>query len=370
MNKILFISLTLILLIFLTYYLFKTKENYVTNITNATNITNVNNIPIDVVYTCYTWVDSYDPERDYYKNKLLSKTDFNRDKERYEQSEELKYSIKSIEKNCPWVRNIYIVVKDDQKPNFINFDTDLLSQRASSGKNTNKIPIQLIKHSMIMPSSSLPTFSSISIELCLHNIAGLSDYYIYMNDDLFITKPLLKTDFIKEGKPLVNITPADKEYIKKIKNKDYITNIKNIDYYSFNIMYNKTLLLANKLTNQDLYICPSHVPSICYKPWDKEIEMLLKTIPFKDSNLWYYSVHEKFRTNDSLALNGCFRPIYYIFKGSNKTDYYNLSSAVYLKDDNKCNNYTIFNNKDIFLCVNEIEDKCKSFFNNEMLKRF
>jgi hypothetical protein len=363
MNKILFISLTLILLILLillTYYLFKTKENYINKISN------LNNVPIDVVYT---WVDSYDPERDYYKDKLLLKTDFNRDKSRYEQSEELKYSIKSIEKNCPWVRNIYIVVKDDQKPNFINFDIDLPSQGASNN-NTNKIPIQLIKHSMIMPASSLPTFSSISIELCLHNIAGLSDYYIYMNDDLFITKPLLKTDFIKEssearfykgkeGKPIVNITPSNKQ------NND--TTNKN---YSFNIMYNKTLLLANKLTNQDLYIYPSHIPSICYKPWDKEIEMLLKTVPFKNTNLWYYSVHEKFRTNDSIALNGCFRPIYYIFKGSNKTDYYNLSSAVYLKEDNKCNNYTIFNNKDIFLCVNEIEDKCKAFFNNEMLKRF
>ena len=242
--------LLFILLALILYFLYKKvyNENY------EDYQDYQDNIPIDVVYT---WVDSYDPERIYYQNKLLSKNDFNLDKSRYDQSEELKYSIKSIEKNCPWVRMIYIVVKDDQKPNFIEFDNRF-----------NKIPIKLIKHSMIMPKTSLPTFSSISIELCIHNIPDLSDYYIYMNDDLFITKPLKKSDFIKDGKPIVNITPANKS--------DFIIN--DSKDYSFNIMYNKSLLLANKLTNQDLYIYPSHIPSICYKPWEKEIELLLKSV--------------------------------------------------------------------------------------------
>ena len=345
MRKLLFTILMLLMLLILFLILitlisfFKIyKEKYTDN---------NDNIPIDLVYT---WVDSYDPERTYYQEKLLLKKDFNRDKSRYEQSEELKYSIKSIEKNCPWVRTIYIVVKDDQKPNFINFDN-----------SKNKIPIKLIKHSMIMPKTSLPTFSSISIELCLHNIPNLSDYYIYMNDDLFITKPLNKTDFIKDGKPIVSITPSNK------------SDITISDYYSFNVMYYKTLLLANKLTKQDLYICPSHVPSICYKPWEKEIELLLKTIPVNNennNNLWDFSVHEKFRNNDTVALNSCFRHIYYIYKGSHKVDYYNESSTIYLKEDNNCNNYKIFNDKDKFLCINEIENKCKPFFNKEMLKNF
>ena len=343
--QIVLLLVLLILSVFLIYSLFKfKKENYKKDL----------NIPIDVVYT---WVDSYDPERVYYQQKLLKKTDFNNhDKKRYVQRNELKYSIKSIEKNCPWVRTIYIVVKDDQKPNFINFD-----ERSESLDNSkNKIPIKLIKHSMIMPKSSLPTFSSLSIELCLHNIPNLSDYYIYMNDDLFINKPLTKSDFIKNGKPIVSVTPSNKP--------EKFTETSEYSYY---IMYVKTLLLANKLTNQELYIFSPHVPSICYKPWDKEIELLLKSIPHKiNNNLWDYSVHEKFRKNDSVALNSCFRRVYYIYKGAYKKDYYEKASDVYLRKDNNCNNYTIFKDKDIFLCVNDIEDKCKSFFNNEMLKNF
>jgi hypothetical protein len=87
-------------------------------------------------------------------------------------------------------------------------------------------------------------------------------------------------------------------------------------------------------------------------------------------NMWNYSVHKKFRDNNVVALNSCFRSIYYLSKGAHKVDYYNQSSVIYLKEDNNCNNYSIFNDKDKFLCVNEIEGKCKGFFDNEMLKKF
>ncbi|MFB8533120.1 hypothetical protein [Enterococcus casseliflavus] len=50
---------------------------------------------------------------------------------------------------------------------------------------TNNKKINLVKHEEIMPSTSLPTFNSQAIELCLNRIEGLSTNFVYFNDDVF-----------------------------------------------------------------------------------------------------------------------------------------------------------------------------------------
>lgn len=56
--------------------------------------------------------------------------------------------------------------------------------------------VTLITHDMIFPDTSvLPTFSSSSIEMNLHRIPGLSDYFIYFNDDVFLGQPVFPYDF-------------------------------------------------------------------------------------------------------------------------------------------------------------------------------
>jgi hypothetical protein len=296
-------------------------------------ISNIPNIPIDIVYT---WVDSYDPERIHYQKLLLEKHDFNLDPSRYEQSDELKYSIRSIDENCPWYRKIYIVVKDGQKPNFIDFEK---SDR-----------IILVKHSEIMPKSSLPTFSSLAIEACIHKIKGLSDFYIYMNDDLFITKPLNIEDFIYKNVPLVNI--VDGVNPPKISHKNA---------YDFGLMYQLSMNFVNRITGQNLVVCPSHTPSVCYKPWDNDLEEVLKRY-----NLWDYTVHSKFRKNDNAAINNCIRPIFYLYKGAKKIDYYNQTKLINIED--KCSFDIPYNIK--FLCVNKISDKCKKDFESIISGKF
>ena len=56
--------------------------------------------------------------------------------------------------------------------------------------------IKIVKHSQIIPLAHLPTYNSQAIEANLHNIDGLSDIFIYSNDDIFINKPLKEEDFI------------------------------------------------------------------------------------------------------------------------------------------------------------------------------
>jgi hypothetical protein len=336
MKKNVLIILIFLILIFLVLYLLRKQIiNFIESYQD-----NISNIPIDFVYT---WVDSYDPERNHYQKILLGKNDFNLDPSRYEQSDELKYSIRSIEENCPWYRKIYIVVKDGQKPDFIDFE-----------KNKK---IVLVNHSEIMPKSALPTFNSLAIETCLHKIKGLSDFYIYMNDDLFITKPLNIDSFLStknniEYVPLVNIVQGENP--PKI-------NMENINNYDFGTMYLLSMNFANKITGQNMAVCPSHTPSVCYKPWDIELEKILL-----QHNLWDYTVHSKFRKNDNSAINNCIRPIFYIYKGADKIDYFKDTKLVNL--EKKCSFDIPDNIK--FLCVNKISDECKQTFQYIISNKF
>jgi hypothetical protein len=98
---------------------------------------------------------------------------------RYLSRDELRYSLRSIKRYAPWVRNIYIVT-DDQTPMWF------------AGNDTVKI----VSHREIFPATSvLPVFNSHAIESCLHRIPGLSEHFIYFNDDVFLGKPVKPLDF-------------------------------------------------------------------------------------------------------------------------------------------------------------------------------
>lgn len=147
----------------------------------------LDNLDIDVVYT---WVNSNDLDWQRELNKYLSSDHFRinkniynqefLDKIRYRDRDELKYSLRSLEKYCPWVRRVFLVT-NGQLPTWLNTDHPKLTH---------------VRHTDIMKSSYLPTFNSLAIEANIHKIPGLSDYFIYINDDFFINQALQKSDFI------------------------------------------------------------------------------------------------------------------------------------------------------------------------------
>lgn len=129
--------------------------------------------PIDVVYT---WVDGSDPAWLERKARIMgtfdsSSVNSSADAEsRYISRDELRYSLRSLEMYADWVRNIYIVT-DQQVPSWLN---------------TENPRIKVIDHSEIFTDSSvLPVYNSHAIESQLHHIKGLSDRYLYLNDDVF-----------------------------------------------------------------------------------------------------------------------------------------------------------------------------------------
>lgn len=146
---------------------------------------------IDLVYL---WVDGSDPVWQAKKNAFMHGMSVVPSEAvseaRFVDSNELRFSLRSVEKYAPWIRKIFIVT-DNQVPSWI----DLSNPR-----------ISIIDHTEIMPSSSLPTFSSPAIEWCIDNIPGLSEHFLYANDDVFIAQEVYPDFFFdSEGHPIVRL---------------------------------------------------------------------------------------------------------------------------------------------------------------------
>ena len=134
------------------------------------------------------WVDGSDPEWIKQRNKFSGKIDGKSEDgkiERYRDWGILKYLFRGIENFMPWIRNVYFVTCN-QKPDWLN---------------ENNPKLKLINHADFMPAKYLPTFSSHPIEMNLHRIEGLSEQFVYFNDDMFVLRKTQEMDFFKNGLP-------------------------------------------------------------------------------------------------------------------------------------------------------------------------
>ncbi|KAM5250057.1 N-acetylglucosamine-1-phosphotransferase subunits alpha/beta isoform 2-T2 [Hipposideros larvatus] len=114
-----------------------------------------------------------------------SKQDEDVSASRFEDNEELRYSLRSIERHAPWVRNIFIVT-NGQIPSWLNLDNPRVT---------------IVTHQDVFQNlSHLPTFSSPAIESHIHRIEGLSQKFIYLNDDVMFGKDVWPDDFYSHSK--------------------------------------------------------------------------------------------------------------------------------------------------------------------------
>ncbi len=104
---------------------------------------------------------------------------------RYRDWDLLKYWFRGVEAFAPFVHRVFFVT-DNQVPEWLNPQNEKL---------------KIINHADFIPEEYLPTFNSNVIEMFLHKIEGLSDTFVYFNDDMFITAPVKETDFFKKGLP-------------------------------------------------------------------------------------------------------------------------------------------------------------------------
>ena len=134
--------------------------------------------PIDAVYT---WVDGDDPSWRAKKSLTLQHqgraplNDLAANSARFLSRDELRYSLRSLFMYADWIRTIYLVT-DDQTPSWL----DLSDPR-----------LRLVSHREIFENAGrLPTFNSHAIESRLHHITGLSEQFLYLNDDVFFGRPV------------------------------------------------------------------------------------------------------------------------------------------------------------------------------------
>ncbi|MCI5990409.1 MAG: Stealth CR1 domain-containing protein [Candidatus Cryptobacteroides sp.] len=150
--------------------------------------------PIDAVIT---WVDGNDPEHrrkrlEYEKGGELSHDDVAGDI-RYVSIGEINFCVASILRYAPFVRTIYIVT-DNQDPHLEPFIENYFPGQSSK--------IRIIDHKVIYRGYEqyLPVFCSTSIETLIWRIPGLSEHFIYFNDDFMLVRPTSPEDYFDGDK--------------------------------------------------------------------------------------------------------------------------------------------------------------------------
>ncbi len=131
-----------------------------------------------------TWVDSTSPLwRNSYDAHKGEAPFFGLNEARFRNNGELKYLLRSIDMNMKFIGNIYILTSGEV-PDFINF---------AHGR------VRMVRHQDIVPEGCLlPTFSSEVIETFIHNIDGLSNDFLYFNDDFLALNPVDKDFFLSD----------------------------------------------------------------------------------------------------------------------------------------------------------------------------
>jgi hypothetical protein len=154
--------------------------------------TNIHNIDAVIL-----WVNGNDDKHkikisNYVDNKSeISLTKF---RTRFDQVNEIKFTIDSILKFAPYIENIHIIT-DEQTPEFL--------EKIDNNDYYKKVSI--VDHKVVFKDFEqfLPTFNCRPIETCMHRIPGLAEHFIYFNDDFFLIKHTKPTDFFRNGLPVL-----------------------------------------------------------------------------------------------------------------------------------------------------------------------
>jgi glycosyltransferase involved in cell wall biosynthesis len=132
--------------------------------------------PVDAVLT---WVDDSDPAWQAARDQRMGRAPADHlvagasGDARFRNRDELRYALRSLHLNAPWIRTIHLVTAG-QRPSWL----------------LDHPKVRLVDHREILPPDALPTFNSHAIEAGLHRIPDLSEHFVYLNDDVFLGRPL------------------------------------------------------------------------------------------------------------------------------------------------------------------------------------
>ena len=292
------------------------------------------------------WVDGNDLEWRNEKSKYSLKNTADDRNIRYRDWENLKFWFRGVEKYASWVNKIHFVTWG-HIPDWLNVSNPKLN---------------IVNHKDFIPKEYLPTFSSHPIELNLHRIDGLSEQFVYFNDDTFIVNKVEKKDFFLNGKPCDSaiLSPAIKD------KKDAIGNVELNNMAIINTYFNKNIQMKSNLskwfnykykfdqTIKNILLLPwnsftgfyeFHIPSSFLKStykeiWDKEFNELDETCKHKfrdlkqDVNQWLIRDWQ-LASNDFVPRATSFGKLYTLNNDINMVDFFKKIKykVVCLNDD-------------------------------------
>ena len=194
----------------------------------------INKEPIDVLIK---YIDLSDPNLKREGIKQITKDQDN---------QELKYAVRSILKNIPWIRKIFILMPNERVRYF-----------KSPQKIKDKIVYVKDKDLIGFDSASSPVFQ---FNLWRMKDFGMSENFILMDDDCFIGRPLNKSNFFYEenGKVYPAVVTRDYYELSKSALQSQIDAIykksKIVDSHTpngFNIMQKDSLLFLYDILGDD-----------------------------------------------------------------------------------------------------------------------
>ena len=216
----------------------------------------------------YTYVDTTDPI--WLKKVRKYKPDYgktNLNKQRFNYNNEIQFSLRTVQKFAPWFRNIFIV-SDNQ-----TFELDFLEE-----KIRNKI--KFINHTDIIPLKYLPVFNSSLIEMFLNNIEGLSDYFIFLNDDVFFGNYITPSYFFDKNRVLKSFMWDRKREIDKNKRISYALTI----YKSHKLIYEKFKVKKYYKSNHVSWNLNKNMYKITFNLFKDKFIKMLETQKFRTYN--------------------------------------------------------------------------------------
>ena len=243
----------------------------------------------------YTWVDGSDIDLSNTKSKYNGgqKNVNSRDRS----ADELRYSIRSLKKYLPWFNGTIFIVTDDQIPKWLNI-------------SNNKIKI--ISHKQIIPKYINPTFDSSTIECFLDKIPGISEIFLYMNDDFFFNNYVHPAFFFSSKNFYPKIFRSNIETINKTKVDKFIKDNEIHHIYGASVYFTYQII-RKYFDNNFTYYHMAHNAYICYRslfePFRLYFKEELKVVytfrfrcPYKPVTIYLYQMLLLY-LNNKLSVN-------------------------------------------------------------------
>lgn len=236
---------------------------------------NKNKFPIDMVYL---WCNGQDPDfikrKNEYRlctdelNNVLSTGDI-----RFFDNDELKYSLRSLEKNAPWINHIFIVT-DRQIPEWLNINNERIT---------------IVDHSELLPLSLIPCFNSSVIERYIGFIPNLQEHFLYGNDDTFFGEPVSPEFFFTDGIPIVRLMHFRKD-CQALDSKILHRMKEQVSFYENSVINSWELLFSEyKLSKSEIYVTHHNIDAFtksdyreCFYQFQKDLNMNLNRFRSKN----------------------------------------------------------------------------------------